>query len=304
MKHFGVNAAFFLFFVIAFSSCKVGEKAQLKSLEMEIKSRFGGVKGDFALVFKPLESKKKALRINADEPFHAASTMKTPVMIEVFRQAESGKFKLTDSILVKNEFKSIVDGSPFKLDIGVDSEEKLYKMLGQKQTIYSLTYDMIIWSSNLATNLVIELVDAQSVTRTMQAMGAKNMKVLRGVEDQKAFDKGLSNSTTANDLAIIMEQIALRKAVSPKASEAMIKILLDQQYKDIIPAFLPKDLKIANKTGSITGVRHDSAIVELPKGKRYVLILLSKKMPDAEAGVKMLGEVSKLVYDFVQENEK
>ena len=147
------------------------------------------------------------------------------------------------------------------MDIGEDSEGKLYKLVGQKLPIEELVYDMIIWSSNLATNIIIDLVDAKKVTQTMREMGADSIEVLRGVEDLIAFEQGLSNSTTALDLMIMFEKLANKELVSPKASEQMIEILLDQKFNEIIPAHLPKDVKVAHKTGSITGVHHDSGIV-------------------------------------------
>jgi beta-lactamase class A len=221
-------------------------------------------------------------------------------MIEVFKQAKAGKFKLTDSILVKNEFKSIVDGSLFGMDIADDSGDGMYKQIGKKMTIYDLTYQMIIVSSNLATNILIDLVDAKNANETMRKLGAKDIQVLRGVEDKKAFDKGLNNSVTAFDLMLIFEKIAKNKVIDKQSCEEMRKILFDQKFNEIIPAKLPKEVKVAHKTGSIVGVQHDSGIVYLPDGRKYVLVLLSKKLKDADAGVKILAEVSEMIYGFVK----
>ncbi|MGA0558083.1 serine hydrolase [Larkinella sp. VNQ87] len=237
--------------------------------------------------------------IREHESFHAASTMKTPVMIEVYKQAAEGRFSLSDSIRIKNEFKSITDGSPFTLKAETDSDTLIYKQIGTKRTLADLVYDMIIVSSNLATNLVIELVDAKNVTQTMRTFGAKNIQVRRGVEDTKAFQQGLNNTTTAYDLMVIFEKIATGKAVSPAASEAMTKILLDQRFNSVIPAQLPKDVKVAHKTGSITGVHHDSGIVILPDGRKYVLVLLGKDLKDDAAATQTMATVSRLIYDYV-----
>ena len=97
-------------------------------MEEKIRDKFENTDGVFALAFKDLESGKEIL-INEKENFHAASTMKTPVMIEVFKQVHNGKFNLHDSIIVKNEFKSIVDGSVFRLSDLEDSEQELYQYL-------------------------------------------------------------------------------------------------------------------------------------------------------------------------------
>jgi beta-lactamase class A len=271
----------------------------LEALKKQIEARLNLVEGEFAVAFKDLKT-GEALYINEKTNFHAASTMKTPVMIEVFRQAKSGKFKLTDSILVKNEFKSIVDGSPYSMDIGDDSADGLYDKIGRKMTIYDLTYLMITVSSNLATNILIDLVGAKNANATMRQMGANDIQVLRGVEDNKAYDLGLNNTVTAFDLALIFEKIARKEPVGKKASKQMLQILFDQKFKEIIPAKLPKEAKVAHKTGSITGVQHDSGIVFLNKGKKYVLVLLSRKLKDTQAGVAALAEVSGMVYDFVR----
>lgn len=273
----------------------LAQKLSIENLKLAIEAKLKTVEGEFAVAFKDLQT-GKTLFINEKEDFHAASTMKTPVMIEVFKQAKAGKFKVTDSILVKNEFKSIVDGSPYSMDIADDSGDGMYKMIGRNMTIYDLTYQMIIVSSNLATNILIDLVDAKNANESMRKLGAKDIKVLRGVEDQKAFDKGLSNTTTAYDLMLIFEKIAQNKVIDKKACEEMRKILFDQKFNEIIPEKLPKNVKVAHKTGSITGVQHDSGIIYLPNGRKYILVLLSKKLKSADAGVKMLAEVSEMFY--------
>ena len=279
-----------------FSSLGLVGQTDLDVLKNKIQQRLSSVEGVFAVAYKDLKT-GKTLFVNEKEPFHAASTMKTPVMIEVYKQARAGKFALSDSILVKNEFKSIVDGSPFRLDLADDSADGMYRKIGQKMTIYDLTYQMITVSSNLATNVLIELVGAANANATMRSYGARDIQVLRGVEDDKAYEKGLNNSVTAYDLLLIFEKIARKKAVGKRASKAMIGILADQRFNEIIPAHLPKGAKVAHKTGSITGVQHDSGIVYLPDGRRYVLVLLSKKLTDAKAGVRVLAEVSGMIYE-------
>lgn len=287
-----------LFFTLIFSIMLnhiFAQKLAIENLKSAIEAKLKTVEGQFAVAFKDLQT-GETLFINEKENFHAASTMKTPVMIEVFKQAKAGKFKLSDSILVKNEFKSIVDGSPYSMDIADDSGDGMYKMIGKKMTIYDLTYQMITVSSNLATNILIDLVDAKNANASMRKLGAKDIKVLRGVEDQKAFDKGLSNTTTAYDLMLIFEKIAQNKLIDKKSCEEMRKILFDQKFNEIIPEKLPKTVKVAHKTGSITGVQHDSGIVYLPDGRKYVLVVLSKKLKNVDAGVKILAEVSEMVY--------
>jgi len=275
-------------------SCQSDKEA----LQARIAEELARVDGTFAVAFKDISTGDEIL-LHEHEVFHAASTMKTPVMIEVYKQVAEGKFGLSDSIVIKNEFKSIVDGSPFSLTADDDSQQALYSEAGRKEPLSVLVYEMITGSSNLATNIIIELVDAKKVTSTMRALGAHDIQVLRGVEDDKAFAQGLNNTTTAYDLMVIFEKMASGETVSPEASQAMIDVLLDQRFNSIIPARLPADVKVAHKTGSITGVHHDSGIVILPDGRKYVLVLLSKNLKGDEAATSAMANVSAMIYEYV-----
>ncbi len=271
-------------------------------LLQKIQDRLASEKGEFAVAFRDLQTGEQLLW-NEKTIFHAASTMKTPVMIEVFKQAATGKFSLQDSITVKNAFKSIVDGSPYQLNPADDSELELYKKTGTKVTLSELVYQMIIQSSNLATNMVIEMVDGKQVTQTMRELGANDIQVLRGVEDGKAFAKGLNNVVTAYDLMLIYTALAEGRLVNREACDQMIRILLDQQHNTLIPAHLPKDVKVAHKTGSITGVHHDSGIVYLPDGRKYVLVILSRKLEDSDAATEAMARVSEMIWRSVAQTK-
>ena len=291
-----------LFLIALFAlavSCKNKEHS-LGDFKNTIKNQISAIDGDVAVAFLDLSDEKNQVFINVDEKFHAASTMKVPVMIELYKQQSKGKLNLNDSLLLKNEFKSIVDGSLYKMDIGDDSDDVIYSKIGSMQKMYDLMYSMITVSSNLATNVLIELVDAKKTSATMRTLGAEKIEVLRGVEDQKAYDLGLSNSTTANDLLVIMKAIANGTAGTKEDCEAMLTILKDQKWNDMIPKYLPKEVAVAHKTGSITGVHHDAAIVYAPNGKSYVLVLLSKNLKDFKKGTDQLAQISKSVYDFMK----
>ena len=254
--------------------------------------------GIFAVAFKELSTGKKFF-INERLVFHAASTMKTPVLIETYKQAAAGKFKITDSILVKNEFKSIADGSSYSLDSTHDSEHDLYTKVGTRLPIYELLHRMITMSSNLATNIIIDLVGAENANATMRNLGAKDIRVLRGVEDSKAFEKGMNNTTTAYDLMLIMESLAKGEAVDRRSCRAMIKILSAQHFREKIAAKLPAGIVVASKSGSVTAVSHDSGIVFLPGGRKYVVVLLSRGVENEEAVNNTLASVSRILYDYV-----
>lgn len=270
-----------------------------KQIKKSIQTELDSLEGTFAVAFKSLDDSSKAVLINEEEMFHAASTMKTPVMVELFKQAEAGKFSLDDSILVKNKFRSIVDSSKYQMDIGADSGEKLYKLIGQKRTIRKLIDDMITMSSNLATNILIEKVGAENVTRTMRSYGADSIRVLRGVEDIKAYKQGLNNRTNAMDLLVLFERLGREEAVSTKASKEMIAILTKQHFNKMIPAKLPNSVEVAHKTGWITGVNHDSGLIILPDGRRYVLVLLSKEVDNRKQVINSFARISRQIYDFM-----
>lgn len=267
---------------VMFLSCQ-----KKQDISRQLSDTLTKTKGNYSLAFKDLQTGEEIL-INEHRMFHAASTMKTPVMIEVFKQARAGKFSLQDSVPIKTEFKSIVD-STFSLSPINDSETTLYDI--NKTTIADLTKKMIVSSSNLATNILIDLVGAKNVTQSMRDLGAKDIQVLRGVEDGKAFRAGLNNKVTAYDLMLIFSAIT--------TETEMIQILLDQQFNTIIPAKLPADVKVAHKTGWITGLNHDSGIVMLPNGKKYVLVILSDSVEDEETSIENMATASKMIYDHV-----
>ena len=268
------------------------------SIKEKISREFSSAQGTFALAFKDLQTGEEIL-INERETFHAASTMKTPVMIEVYKQAAAGKFALSDSVTIHQNFKSIADGSEYILDQESDSDQDLYKLKGSKMDIYGLLYRMIIRSSNLATNMIIELAGAKNVNQTMRDIGAHDIQVLRGVEDIRAYEKGLNNTTNAYDQMLIYTALANGKIAGIESTRPMINILLKQEFNEVIPARLPKEVQVAHKTGSITGIQHDAGIVYLPDGRKYVLVLLSKDLKDEKEGKAVMSRVSEMVYNML-----
>ena len=244
-----------------------------------------------AVAYRDLET-GKAVSVRGDEVLHAASTMKVPVMIALFRQADAGELDLEGDLLLENSFASIVDGSPYHLDPDDDSDAELYEEVGERVPVRRLLWRMIARSSNLATNALIEVVGAERVQRTVRELGAVNMQVLRGVEDGIAFRAGLNNTATASDLAVLMTAIADRSAASERSCAEMIGILAEQEFDDLIPAGLPAGTVVAHKTGSITGIRHDAAIVD-PYGEwPYVLVVLTQGFEDPETAARAIAEVA------------
>lgn len=267
------------------------------ALRGSLQQRIAQVKGaSVAVVYQDLGNPKDTVLIEADRSFHAASTMKVPVMVEFFRQVDAGTLSLDQPIPLVNEFHSIVDGSPYALEPKDDEDAALYEQLGKPVPARELIQRMITRSSNLATNSVIALVDPKRATQTLRALGAQQMTVLRGVEDGKAYQQGLNNSATARDLATLLTAIEQGKAASPRSTEAMRSILLAQELNAEIPAGLPPGTRVAHKTGQISGVLHDAAIV-YPSGRApYVLVVLTSGIPDEKVARALIAGLSRTVY--------
>jgi beta-lactamase class A len=239
---------------------------------------------------------KQSLLVNERASFHAASTMKLPVMMEVFRRADRKRIPLNESVEIKNQFFSIVDGSEYRLNRDDDSDQEIYGRIGQSMPAIVLVDRMITWSSNLATNLLIEKVKAENVTEMMRELGVKDMQVLRGVEDPKAFQAGKNNTTTAYDLMLLLRLIAEKKFLNGRACDRMIEILLSQRFNEGIPAGLPAATRVAHKTGNITKHNHDAAIVYGPGRKPYVIVVLTKGIVEQKRSNKLIADISRAVY--------
>jgi beta-lactamase class A len=239
-----------------------------------------------------------SLTVGSAVRFHAASTMKIPVMIQLFRDRDAGVLSLDDSITITNTFRSIVDSSPYLLDVTDDSDSSLYKRLGQRASIRELIELMETVSSNLATNLLIAKVGAKRANATAHALGADSILVLRGVEDGKAYRAGLNNTTTARDLGMLLAAIANGKAGSPQSCREMLNILGRQRFNEGIPAGLPPGTRVYHKTGWIGQVvYHDAALVEPAGHGRYVLVVLTGGIQKDADSYALVRDLSRLVFD-------
>src|SRR3954447_16670177 len=235
---------------------------------------------------------------NADHYFHAASTMKLAVLLGVFREVERGQLSLDAPVHVRNRFTSIVNQQPFMLDLGRDADPNVYGHLGKTLTVKELAYWMITLSSNLATNLLVEVIGIPTIQLALDELDVDGIRVLRGVEDQRAFEAGLNNEVTANGLLKLLRVIADGKAYSQKACDEMLEILMDQQYRSGIPAGLPKAARVAHKTGNISTIHHDAGIVYLEERKPYVLVILTQFTPDTGRRT-AVAEVSRDIFNTI-----
>ncbi len=237
--------------------------------------------------------------IHADESFHPASTIKVHVMMEVFHQADQGLLSLEDGIPILNSFTSVADGSKFSLLESDDSEQTLYPRMGENESIAELTRLMIVRSSNLATNILLEKIGAQRVDDFIRSLGIQGVKVIRGVEDNVAYRLGMNNSATARGLMQTMKLIADKKVVSKQASEKMIELLLGQEFNESIPALLPKSVRVAHKTGWTGDVYHDTGIVYPENRKPYALAIMTRGFAENQEheAHACIAQISKMAYD-------
>jgi beta-lactamase class A len=276
-----------------------GQIGSADSLRAAILNRIASESGATVAVALRDPSSGLMVLVEPDLRFHAASTMKVPVLIELVRRVDAKDLRWTDSITIKNEFASIVDGSPFTLDKNDDSDSTVYAAIGTRWPIRQLATRMIVRSSNLATNLLIERLEARRVTATIRRLGADSMVVLRGVEDGKAYEKGLNNTTTARDLSTLLLAIAAGHAASRAGTREMLRILESQEFNDGIPAGLPPGTRVAHKTGEITATWHDAALIYPPGGKPYALVVLTRGVPERARGVALQADIARLAHAAV-----
>ncbi|HEY4907387.1 MAG TPA: serine hydrolase [Candidatus Acidoferrum sp.] len=262
-----------------------------------IQDRVAKSGADVGIAFETLDG-RLAWSSRGDDVFHAASTMKIPVMIELFHQVREGKVKLSDPLPIKNEFHSLVDGSVFTLKPADDSETDLYKVVGQTRTLDQLCDLMVTVSSNFATNLLIQKLGIDNIRATVASLHADGMDIKRGVEDQKAFDKGLNNTTTAWGLATLLVAIANGKAVDADSSAKMVEILERQKFNEGIPAGVPANVRVAHKTGEITKIHHDAGIVYAERP--FVIVVLVRGIEDFKQSSALIADVTRDLYQASQ----
>jgi len=238
-----------------------------------------------------------SVQIGANLRFHAASTMKVPVMIQLFRDADAGLLRLDDSLTVHVAFPSLVEGQAFVVGRKDDSDSTLYAWEGRNRSVRDLLELMITRSSNLATNILIERVGAARAQTSARALGAWSIQVLRGVEDGQAYRAGLNNTTTARDLGVLLLAIAQGRAASRAACDSMLAILGRQEFNEGIPAGVPPGTRVAHKTGWVGEVvYHDAAIVYPGHCAAYVLTVLTGGIKEDSVAHNLVADLSRMVY--------
>jgi len=244
------------------------------------------------------------IHYRADRWFHAASTIKIPILLGVFDGIAQGKLLPHSRIHVRNRFHSVVEGIPFRVESDRDANSTVHAAIGKMLRVEELAHHMIATSSNLATNLLLDVVGLEAVRRALGGLGVDDgIDIKRGVEDELAFDKGIFSSVTADGLLRILLLLAEGKAFSPALSRKMMDILHSQEFNRGIPSRLPKGARVAHKTGEISTMAHDAGVVYLPDRKPYVLVVLTEWDADASGRSSAIAAISHAVYETLAETQ-
>jgi beta-lactamase class A len=240
------------------------------------------------------------LHYKADRWFHAASTIKVPILLGVFAAIDRGDLLPHSRVHVRNRFLSVVENVPFRVESGRDANSAVHDAIGKMMRVDELAYHMITTSSNLATNLLLGVIGPDSVNRTLKELDVDDgIELRRGVEDELAFDKGINNMVTADGLLRILVLLSEGKAFSPALSRRMMDILHGQEFNQGIPARLPKGARVAHKTGEISTIAHDAGVVYLPKRKPYVVVILTEWDPEGSGRSRTIAAISHTIYEFL-----
>ena len=233
---------------------------------------------------------------HADRWFHAASTIKVAILVGVFGAIFRGELLPQSRVHVRNRFLSAYDGSPYRVRLDRDANPDVHREVGRTLRVSELADAMITTSSNLATNLLLDLVGLDVLQRTLDGFGLEGIDLRRGVEDEKAFQAGISNRITANGLVGLLRLIGEERAFSPELSRQMVNVLLGQQFNSGIPAGLPRGARVAHKTGEISTIAHDAGLVYLPNRRPYALAVLTEWEPSTTGRSATIAAASYLAY--------
>lgn len=236
------------------------------------------------------------LHYESERWFHAASTIKVAILLAVFGEIHRGRLAPQSRLHVRNRFLSAYDGSPFRVQADRDADADVHEAIGKTMRVNELALHMIATSSNLATNLLLDLLGLESVQRTVEHFGLGGLDIRRGVEDEKAFEHGIVNRVTADGLVSLLRLIAEERAYTPELSRQMLDILHQQEFRKGIPARLPGEVRVAHKTGDISTVAHDAGVVYAPGAKPYIVAILTEWKPDVGGRSATIAAISHDIY--------
>lgn len=264
---------------------------KLESRLREI-AKDSGAEG-FGVAWRECEG-ERTFELEADRMFHAASAIKLGVLWAVYRGVEEKRFALDDRLHVRNRFISVADGSPYSMDASRDGDSEVHRRIGRTMPVAELAKWMIITSSNLATNLLLDFVGLDYAREQLARF--KGVELRRGVEDHAAFDRGISNEASAAGLAELLMAIHKGDGIGAAGQEGMLEILHQQKFNDMIPAGVPDTARVAHKTGEISSVCHDAGIVFPKDAAPYVLVILTQSSSAASTRREAVASMAKEIH--------
>ena len=246
----------------------------------------------------------QAWNFQGERWFHAASTIKVAILACLYATLRERGLDSHHRLEMKNQFASVVDGSAYHVLASRDTDAGIHASTDQTMSVGELAHRMIAISGNLATNLLLEFIGADRARRMLTDAGIAGVDLVRGVEDDRAFDAGISNRVTANGLVSLLRAILEGRFGSDNETRAMIATLCAQTFTRGIPAGLPAGVRpstrIAHKTGEISTATHDAGIVFLEGREPYVLAVLTGVPGPAEERYRPIARISELVFEMVR----
>lgn len=237
----------------------------------------------------------------AEHRHYAASTMKVAVMAAAYRLADQGRVDLDADVAVHDEFVSAAeDRSCYRSTADYDNDPEPWRRLGSAAPLRWLVRRMIVRSSNLATNLVLERIGFAAVAAAWRAAGARHAVVNRGIQDYAADAAGRANLVTAADLAGLVTAIHAgardrppeRAVASPSSCAEMLDVLLAQEVDEDVVRGLPTGTSVAHKNGWVEGIRHSVALIHPADAPAYVLATCVTAPLDHDAGCALVARVA------------
>jgi beta-lactamase class A len=252
----------------------------LGELQAELSSMSMHAPGNVGIMVEDLNTGLSS-SVNANAQMPAASTIKVPVMVEVFEQLAHGDFDLNRKVTLQQSDRDWGWG-----DLSDAAG-------GSQYTVSKLLTLMITESDNTATNMLIRLVGRRAINREMADLGLTNTRLHDYIRSDGPIRYALRSSPS--DMVRLLTAMARFQLVDEWSSRAMIAIMAGQHHNGLIPAPLPIGLKIAHKTGELHDTLNDVGIVYL-NGEPYAIAVMATNLPTLDAGYQFIQGVSRVAY--------
>jgi len=241
-----------------------------------------------------------AWSLRGERWFHAASTIKVAILVAAVDAIAAGRFEWESWVHVRNRFASRVDGAPFRIPRDRDADAVVHGEIGKLMRVRDLAERMIVSSSNLATNLLLDLVGVREAREAIERLGLSGIDVVRGVEDGRAHEAGIDNRVTADGLLALLRLLHEPRGLAAADATQVVEVLGRQELTGALKLGLPESVRgrarVAHKTGEISTAAHDAGLVFLPDRRPFALVVLSEWPAGSDSRQAALGGVVDAVY--------